>query len=169
MIILGLDLSLSSTGWSMITDEGYIIACDKICTDSKKNTEFERLYIVAKEIKELIEENSINVVVAEDQFFSRNPRTGLTLSKLMGAVIYVCRELDVQFELLSPTQARKILTGDGKLKKEQMANYIRENYIDLGEFIDRNCKAKNSDIYDSFVISLAWLKQYRLNNKYSNK
>ena len=87
----------------------------------------------------------------------------------MGAVIYVCRELDVQFELLSPTQARKILTGDGKLKKEQMANYIRENYIDLGEFIDRNCKAKNSDIYDSFVISLAWLKQYRLNNKYSNK
>ena len=153
----------------MITDEEYIIACDKICTDSKKNTEFERLYIVAKEIKELIEENSIDVVVAEDQFFSRNPRTGLTLSKLMGAVIYVCRELDVQFELLSPTQARKILTGDGKLKKEQMANYIRENYIDLGEFIDRNCKAKNSDMYDSLVISFAWLKQHKLNDKYGNK
>jgi crossover junction endodeoxyribonuclease RuvC len=169
MIILGLDLSLSSTGWSMITDEECIIACDKICTDSKKNTEFERLYIVAKEIKELIEEHSIDVVVAEDQFFSRNPRTGLTLSKLMGAVIYVCRELDVQFELLSPTQARKILTGDGKLKKEQMANYIRENYIDLGEFIDRNCKAKNSDMYDSLVISFAWLKQHKLNSKYGNK
>ena len=87
----------------------------------------------------------------------------------MGAVIYVCRELDVQFELLSPTQARKILTGDGKLKKEQMANYIRENYIDLGEFIDRNCKAKNSDMYDSLVISLAWLKQHKLKDKYSNK
>ena len=169
MIILSLDLSLSSTGWSMITDEEYIIACDKICTDSKKNTEFERIQIVANEIKELIEEHSIDIVVAEDQFFSKNPKTGLTLSKLMGAVIYVCMELEVSFNLLSPTQARKILTGDGKLKKEQMANYIRENYIDLGEFIDRNCKAKNSDLYDALVINFAWLKQHKLNQKYGNK
>jgi crossover junction endodeoxyribonuclease RuvC len=87
----------------------------------------------------------------------------------MGAVIYVCMELEVPFNLLSPTQARKILTGDGKMKKEQMANYIRENYIDLGEFIDRNCKAKNSDKYDALVISLAWNKQHKLNDKYSNK
>ena len=165
MIILGLDLSLSSCGWSMITNEEHIIACDKICTDSKKNTEFERIQIVVNEIKDLIEEHSIDIVVAEDQFFSKNPKTGLTLSKLMGAVIYVCMELEVPFNLLSPTQARKILTGDGKMKKEQMANYIRENYIDLGEFIDRNCIAKNSDKYDALVISLAWNKQHKLNNK----
>ena len=87
----------------------------------------------------------------------------------MGAVGYMCEELGISLDLLSPTQARRILTGDGKLKKEQMANYIRENYIDLGEFIDRNCKAKNSDKYDALVISFAWNKQNKLNQKYGNK
>ena len=168
MKILGLDLSLSSTGINIIDENEEILLCDKICTDSKKNTEDERLYIVANAIKKIIEENKIDIVVAENQFFSKNPRTGLTLSKLMGAVIYVCQELNVQFQLLSPTQARKILCGDGKLKKEQVAEFIRENYIDLGEFIDRNCKAKNSDKYDSLVISLAWLKQNKLNELYDN-
>ena len=82
------------------------------------------MQMIVNEIKELIEENSVDVVVAEDQFFSKNPKTGLTLSRLMGAVAYICMELDVRFELLTPTQARKILTGDGKLNKEQMGNVI---------------------------------------------
>lgn len=166
MIILGLDLSLSSTGWNIITHEDTILGCDKICTDAKKNTEFERIQIIANEIKELIEVNSIDVVVAEDQFFSKNPKTGLTLSKLMGAVIYVCMEMEVRFELLTPTQARKILLNQGKSTKEDVADFIRENFIDLGEFSDKG-KNKNSDKYDSLAISLAWNKRNKLNEKYS--
>ena len=171
MIILGLDLSLSRTGWNLITHENTVLGYDKICTNAKKNTEFERIYIIANEIKELIEVNSVDVVVAENQFFGGNARTGLTLSKLMGAIIYVCQELEVQFELLTPTQARKILTGDGKLKKDGVAKYIRENYIDIGEYSDKEIKTKDikktSDIYDSFAISFAWNKQNNLNEKWN--
>ena len=167
MIILGLDLSLSSTGWNLITHENTVLGYDKICTNAKKNTEFERIYIIANEIKELIEVNSVDVVVAENQFFGGNARTGLTLSKLMGAIIYVCMESEVKIELLTPTQARKLLSGDGKLKKEQIANFIRENYIDLGEFSDKAGKGKNSDLYDSLVVSLAWNKQNNLNEKWN--
>lgn len=89
----------------------------------------------------------------------------------MGAIIYVCQELEVQFELLTPTQARKILTGDGKLKKDGVAEYIRQNYIDIGEYSDKEIKSKGitktSDIYDSLAISLAWNKRNKLNEKYS--
>lgn len=167
MIIMGLDLSLSSTGWNIITDDNLILGCDRICT-TPKNGEFRRMQMIVNEIKELIEENSVDVVVAEDQFFSKNPKTGLTLSRLMGAVAYICMELDVRFELLTPTQARKILTGDGKLNKEQMGNYIKENYYDCGEFSDKG-KDKTSDKYDSLVISLAWNKLDKLNKKYMKK
>ena len=171
LIILGLDLSLSSTGWNLITHENTVLGYDKICTNAKKNTEFERIYIFANEIIELIEVNSVDVVVIEDQYYSKNPKTGLTLSKLMGAIIYVCQELEVQFELLTPTQARKILTGDGKLKKDGVAKYIRENYIDIGEYSDKEIKTKGikktSDIYDSFAISFAWNKQNYLNEKWN--
>ena len=84
----------------------------------------------------------------------------------MGAIIYVCMESEVKIELLTPTQARKLLSGDGRLKKEQIANFIRENYIDLGEFSDKVGKGKNSDLYDSLVVSLAWNKLNKLNKKY---
>lgn len=168
MIILGLDLSLSSTGWNIITHEETILGHGRICTNARKNTEFERMYIVANEVKELIEVNSIDTVVVEDQFFAKNPKTGLTLARLMGCIIYVCRDLDVSIELLSPTQARKILLGQGKSTKEDVANFIKENYIDLGEFSDKQGKDKTSDIYDSLAVSLAWNKKNNLNNKYSN-
>ena len=167
MIILGLDLSLSSTGWNLITHENTVLGYDKICTKSSKHTEFERIQIIANEVKEIIEINSVDVVVIEDQYFSKNPKTGLTLSKLMGAIIYICMESEVKIELLTPTQARKLLSGDGKLKKEQIANFIRENYIDLGEFSDKAGKGKNSDLYDSLVVSLAWNKQNNLNEKWN--
>lgn len=168
MIILGLDLSLSSTGWNIITHEDTILGHGRICTNAKKHTEFERMQIVANEIKELIEVNSIDTVVVEDQFFAKNPKTGLTLARLMGCVIYVCMELEVKIELLTPTQARKILLGIGKSTKEDVAEFIRENYIDLGEFSDKKGKDKTSDIYDSLAISLAWNKKNNLNNKYGN-
>ena len=168
MNILGIDESLSSCGYSIITEDGLILTYGRICTNAKKNTEFERMQIVANEIKKLIETNSIDVIVVEDQFFAKNPKTGLTLARLMGCIIYVCMEADVKIELLTPTQARKILLGQGKSTKEDVAKFIRENYIDLGEFSDKQGKDKTSDIYDSLAISLAWNKKNNLNNKYGN-
>ena len=85
----------------------------------------------------------------------------------MGAIIYICMESEVKVELLTPTQARKLLSGDGRLKKEQIANFIRENYIDLGEFSGKAGKGKNSDLYDSLVVSFAWNKQNNLNEKWN--
>ena len=72
----------------------------------------------------------------------------------------------LKLELLYSKNARKILLGNGRGTKSDMANWIRENHIDLGEFIDRNCQAKNSDKYDSLAVSLAWLKKYKLDKKY---
>ena len=168
MNILGIDESLSPCGYSIITDEGQILSYGRICTDAKKNTEFERMQIVANGIKKLIEDNSVGTVVVEGQFFSKNAKTGLTLARLMGCIIYVCMELGVKIESLTPTQARKILLGQGKSTKEDIAKFIRENYIDLGEFSDKQGKEKTSDVYDSLAISLAWNKKNNLNNKYGN-
>lgn len=168
MNILGIDESLSSCGYSIVTEEGEILLYGRICTDAKKNTEFERMQMVANEIKKIIEENNVGTVVVEGQFFSKNGKTGLTLARLMGCIIYVCMELGVKIESLTPTQARKILLGQGKSTKEDVAEFIRENYLDVGEFSDKQGKKKTSDIYDSLALSLAWNKKNNLNNKYGN-
>ena len=170
MVILGLDLSLSSTGFNIIDGDENIIKCDLIETNSKKNTEQERIHIIAAKVRELIRDYKVDVVVAENQFFGGNAKTGLTLSKLLGAVMYVSIEEGKEVQLLTPSQCRKILLGDGKSTKEDVAQYIRENYIDLGVYSNKKVKTKgiekNSDLYDSLCVSLAWLKRYKLNEKY---
>lgn len=170
MLILGLDLSLSSTGFNIITDDKSLLAYGTFQTDSKKMDEFHRIHYIVNEIEKLIVDKQIDVIVCENQFFGGNARTGLTLSKLLGAVIYICIKHDRQIELLTPTQARKLLMDNGKAKKEEVAEYIRKEYEDIGEYSDKERKTKGikktSDIYDSMAVSFAWLKRYNLNNKY---
>lgn len=173
MNILGLDLSLSSTGFNIINDNEEIILYGTICTNAKKNTEFERMYIVANKCKELIEEYDVDYVICENSFFGDNARTGITLARLLGSVAYITIEAEKTLELITPTSARKLLLGNGKSTKEDVCDFIREKYVDIGEYSNKEIKTKGikktSDIYDSFAVSFSWLKKYKLNEKYGNK
>lgn len=128
------------------------------------------MYIIAQKCKKLILKYEVDYVVCENSFFGNNANTGIKLARLLGSVSYVVIEMRKTIELLSPSQARRILAGDGKMTKEQVANYIRENYIDLGEYCNKSVKSKglkkNTDQYDSLCVSLAWLKKYKLDKKY---
>lgn len=134
------------------------------------------MYIIAQKCKELILKYNVDYIICENSFFGTNANTGIKLARLLGSVSYVAIEMKKEIELLSPSQARRILTGDGKTNKEQIANYIRMNHIDLGEYCNKTVKSKglekNSDKYDSLCISLAFLRKYKLDKKYkinSNK
>ena len=164
MNIIGLDLSLSSTGYSIIDYKGNVLTYGLINTLTKDDDSI-RIYKIANKIKELIKEHNVNVAVLENSFFGKNPNTGLKLARLCGAVFYVCVECGVKVEMLAPTTTRKILLGDGKAKKDKVATFIRENHIDVGEYSDKKGKGKTSDLYDSLALSFAYLKKYKLNNK----
>lgn len=49
------------------------------------------------------------------------------------------------------TSVRKTVSGQGNMKKEQMEEYVKENYP--------NFKYKNLDEMDSFVLGMAYFKQ----------
>ena len=70
--MLNLDLSISSTGYSIMDENYNLISYGTIQTTSKGNTEEERLYIIGKKIDKLIKEFGVNVIVAENQFKSVN-------------------------------------------------------------------------------------------------
>lgn len=172
MKILGIDASLSSTGYNIMDYDGNVLTYGTICTTTK-NTEFERMYLIALKIDELIKEYNVTIVVLENSFFGKNPNTGIKLARLMGNISFVCLMNELQIELIAPTTCRKILLGQGKSSKEDVANYIRENIIDVGIYSDKTIKSKGiektSDVYDSIALNGAWLKQHKLNEKYGNK
>lgn len=163
-MILALDASISSTGYSVIErDTGRLLEFDKITTSNKKNTEDERIMIITLKVVELIKDYGVTKVVMESQFVGKNIKTSMQLSRLRGALMYACKLNNCEIDYLTPGEIRKELMGNGSAKKEEVADFIKimftadERVQALGEFNDRQCKAKNSDIYDAISIGVAFI------------
>ena len=107
MILLAIDPSLSSTGFAVFDEDGKLIEYGKQTTGNKIIEE-DRICKIANKIKTLIEKYKIEVVVMETQFFSKNAKTSMQLSRLRGAITYVCRGLNVDMKYLTPAEARKL-------------------------------------------------------------
>ena len=157
-MILGIDPSLSSTGYAVLDEDRNLIDYGKLISGPTMKEE-DRICKITNNLKKIIEKYKIEKVVMESQFFSKNPKTAMQLSRLRGAITYMARMLECDLFYLTPAEARKLLISQGSAKKEDIAKYIRENIVDLGEFIDAKCKDKNSDIYDSIAIGIAFLNK----------
>ena len=164
-MILALDASISSTGYAVINVDTTLVEFNKITTKSKEAEE-DRIFKIANKVKELIKIHNIETVVMESQFLGRNVKTAMQLSRLRGAIIFICKFLNVELIHLTPCEIRKFLFDNGSASKEEVAEFIKSFYIDdenvqaLGEFNDRQCKAKNSDIYDAISIALAFINKH---------
>ncbi|EOY7170407.1 crossover junction endodeoxyribonuclease RuvC [Clostridioides difficile] len=163
-MVLALDVSMSSTGWAVINRNKEILKYGKIVTKKDKfDTEDERMCHICNTIQELIITYNIQIVLVEDQFTSRNSKTILSLRKLLGSIMRTVKLNNIEIEYMYPVSIRKYLMNSGKAKKEEVAAYVRENIIDIGEYIDRTCKAKTSDIYDAIALGIAYLNKLNTN------
>ena len=125
-MILSLDTSLASTGYCIGDREGNIVTYGKIPTNAKdfENEDF-RMNYVCDEVDRLIKEYNIKEMVAENQFQSVNAKTILCLRKLIGGIMRVAYNNNIQITYYYPTQWRKKLginQGKAKDKKFQYKN-----------------------------------------------
>ena len=158
MKILGIDPSLSYTGFAVIEDNGELVEFGKLITGPTMKEE-DRICKTTNRLKKIIENYKIEKVVMETQHFRKSPKVTMQLSRLRGAITYMCRMLDCELFYFAPTEARKLFFGNGAAKKLDIANFIRENIVDLGEFDDTSRKSKNSDMYDAIAIGIAFINK----------
>lgn len=167
-MVLGIDASISSTGYAVVSYGGFNRAIEFGKLTTKKNNkidskidEDERIFYITNELSNIIDRNYITVAVMESQFIGNNAKTGMQLSRLRGSIMYMIKSKGINIKYLTPSEIRKILMNNGSATKEEVAEYIREYYKDdqnvqdLGEFNDKANKSKNSDIYDALSIGLA--------------
>lgn len=163
-MVLALDASISSTGYAILDDSNILIEFDKITTKPKEE-EGDRIFKITIKIKNMIEHHKIDTVILEDQFLGRNVKTAMQLSRLRGAIMFVCKLCNANLIFLMPSEVRKFLMNNGSASKEEVADFVKHFYTSnkdvqaLGDFNDRQCKAKNSDIYDAISIGLAYNKK----------
>ena len=161
MNTLGLDLSLTSTGLSVIDENGDVIYYARIVTRKKDfDNILKRIHYISKTIHDIAKEFDCQYIGIEDTYASsKNYAVSKQLQLLCGSVIYPLINDGFNVDIITATHIRKNLTGVNK-SKEGLYKWIVSNVKGLEDiegidkFNDRNNKNKNSDIVDATAIAL---------------
>jgi len=167
-MILGLDISTSITGATVIDKDGNVIYND--AWDLRNKRYFPTLFDKAREIKELLEAlkeeynfDSIYIEQSLQSFRSgfSSAKTLSTLSRFNGIISWLCYELfDLKPEYIAATSARKkcgIKIPKGTKAKQVVIKYVLDNIpsVPIEYTKHGNPKPQCYDKADSWVIARA--------------
>jgi len=169
-MILGLDISTSITGYTVLDYEGNILACDHIDLRKEKDF-FKKIQIVSSCLEAVNDEYEIEQVYIEQSLQSfrsgfSSAQTLSLLSKINGIVSWLCYNMFYgEPKYLAATSARKlcgIKIPKGQKAKKVSLQFVVDNVPGFEVQYTRhgNPKAGYADRSDSYVIAKAgWIRE----------
>ena len=169
-MILGLDISTSITGYTILDDAGEIIACDHIDLRKEKNF-FNKIQMVNARLEDLLVDYDIEHVYIEQSLQSfrsgfSSAQTLSLLSKINGIVSWLCYNLfGGEPYYLAATSARKlcgIKVPKGQKAKAVSLQFVIDNVPGFEVQYTRhgNPRPGYADRSDSYVIAKAgWISE----------
>lgn len=127
MIILGLDPSLSCTGWGVVRAEGSRIAHvanGEVKTDAKAPIA-ERLHHLHDAIRAVIGAHAPDRAAAEEIFLNKNPQSTLKLAQARGAVLAACAAGGLLVNEHAARLVKKSVVGTGGADKAQVQAMLK--------------------------------------------
>ena len=149
MIILGLDPSLSCTGWGVIRNEGSRlshIANGQIKTDAKAPMA-ERLALLHAGIAAVIAAHAPDRAACEEVFVNENPQSTLKLAQARGCVLAACGAAGLAVNEHAARLVKKAVVGTGGADKAQVAAMIK--------VLLPGAKVAGSDAADALAVAIA--------------
>jgi len=131
---MGLDLSLTSTGYSILGETGSI---------SVKSKGPERLFDIREDLSNIFTTQSIDAVFVEGYAFSARNSQSHKIGELGGVVRLLMYEMSIPFVEISPTSRAKFATGKGNAAKSEVISAIsaKTGIIWSGSSADDQCDA----------------------------
>ena len=127
MIVLGLDPSLSCTGWGVIRVEGSRtthIANGQVPTEAKAPMA-DRLHHLHDAVAAVIAAHAPDRVAVEEVFANKNPQSTLKLAQARGAVLAACGAAGLTVNEHAARLVKKAVTGTGAAEKVQVAAMVK--------------------------------------------
>jgi crossover junction endodeoxyribonuclease RuvC len=127
MIILGLDPSLTCTGWGVIRSEGSRlthIANGQIATNTKAELP-ERLLHLLDAVYAVIGQYEPDRAAVEEVFVNKNPQSTLKLAHARGAVLAACGRASLPVAEHSTRKVKKSVVGTGAAEKTQVQAMLK--------------------------------------------
>ena len=127
MIILGLDPSLSCTGWGVIRAEGSRIAhvANGQVPTNAKTPMTERLAALQEAVAAVIAAHSPGRAAAEEVFVNKNPQSTLKLAQARGAVLAACGAAGLTVNEHAARLVKKAVVGTGAADKTQVQAMLK--------------------------------------------
>lgn len=169
-MILGLDISTSITGYTVLDYEGNIIVCNHIDLRKEKNF-FKKIQIVNSRLESIVDEYEVESVYIEQSLQSfrsgfSSAQTLSLLSKINGIVSWLCYNLFYgEPNFLGATSARKecgIKVPRGQKAKEVVLQFVLDNVPEFDVEYTKfgNPRPGYGDRADSYVIARAgWIRE----------
>tara|TARA_A100001391_G_scaffold95213_3_gene63096 strand:- start:17540 stop:18016 length:477 start_codon:yes stop_codon:yes gene_type:complete len=131
MIILGLDPSLSCTGWGVIRTEGSRISHvdnGQVKTDTSSPMAL-RLALLQAELAQVIVRYRPDRAAAEEIFLNKNPQSTLKLAQARGAVLAACGAaydgMGLTVREHAARAVKKSVVGTGAAEKAQVQAMLK--------------------------------------------
>lgn len=115
MNIMGLDLSLTSTGVAVNGTTSIIMTPTK---------GVERLVLISSKLREIVNENRVNLVILEGYSFASRHSHAHSIGELGGVVKVMLWRESVPFVEVPPTSRAKFATGKGNASKDEVISSI---------------------------------------------
>jgi len=149
LIILGLDPSLSCTGWGVIRAEGSRLshmANGQIATDAKAPMP-ERLAQLQRELAAVIAQYSPDRAACEEVFVNKNPQSTLKLAQARGAVLSACGAAGLEVREHAARAVKKAVVGTGGAEKTQVQAMLK--------VLLPGAKVAGADAADALAVAIA--------------
>lgn len=149
MIVLGLDPSLSCTGWGVIRVEGSRIshvANGQVKTDAKAPLPG-RLAHLDTALAAVIADHGPACAAVEEVFVNDNPRSTLKLAHARGVALLACARAGLPVAEYAPRLVKKAIVGTGGAAKEQVQAMLR--------ILLPGAKIAGTDAADALAVAIA--------------
>ncbi|WP_214796522.1 MULTISPECIES: crossover junction endodeoxyribonuclease RuvC [unclassified Exiguobacterium] len=154
MIVLAMDLSLSSPAFAILAknakeEKPQLLHLSSVRTNPKRSHGF-RLKQIYDHLEQVLRTEDIEIdAVVSEKGFSRHARTTQILFMVHGVARLGCFVKGYEVEEMSPTTVKKIVAGNGKASKEQLADSVRG-------YFDEELTFKNDDESDAVSVGVAY-------------
>lgn len=122
MIILGIDPSLSCTGWGIVAKSGNRlthIANGQVKTDPRESLP-ERLVMLDRELTDVILAHRPDAAAVEEVFVNKNPQSTLKLGQARGVCLLAAARAGLPVSEYATRLVKKAIVGTGGADKTQV-------------------------------------------------
>jgi crossover junction endodeoxyribonuclease RuvC len=126
MIILGIDPGYAIVGWGVIEYSGSrfrTLGYGSIQTPAGMPI-IDRLEMIYKGMRELIEKYHPDQMAIEELFFTNNQKTGIVVAEARGIILLAAHLSGIEIGEYTPLQVKQAVVGYGRAEKKQVITMV---------------------------------------------